>query len=471
MRDVELSSVGHWSSRQSNEYRTQVRCKQSSSPFDGADAGVSDGSAAKARGAPSPTTFDSRERLQFWRSVLENAAASEVAVNVCLPCFVCAHRAGVWEAPSEAVLSSIVLVLNLVGCFLEGFFKSTRLLSQTMRRSQVANQLVFITSQGVSEGFLNVLTSFPDISGSAATVALSQGTVRGVLYCIAQLLGGIAVYRLGRDVGWSCAQRHWPAVLRFCGFWPIFCRGLVLVSFLAMVVLGPGSSAPPARGGGAVGLAGVEASPGGASSSPSTLPLDLHAPHLQGLANVRIVYDEYTFTVPPLALGLLVGIAMSASGAVVATLFCSVLFPESSRPFARFATNLAATVLTLLAQARVDPSDWRSFVVFKFATSFCGALSAFSGTVGDIVDAYWGSAAEETSVDRVMAKKGWLPLISAAQNLFAHLSLTLVVMFITMASDAVPREIFAVGAASTQLRPWIREQESFPWHLDVASEV
>lgn len=379
--------------------------------------------------------FQRRERLFFWCSLLENAAASEVAVNVCLPCIVCSRSGGLWQTPSETMLSVMVLALNLAGCFVEGFFKSARLLSQSLRHTQVGHQRVFVTAQGLSEGFLNVVTSFPDVAGSASSiVARSRSLLLGVAYCLLHLFGGIAVYRWGRGAGWRCAQHRWSALLRFCELWSPLMRGLLLLAFAGSFLFGPSASGR------------ITGEPNGRARSGASMPLDLHAPGLPGVTGARIGNDQYAWSVPPLALGLLVGIFMSASGAVVATVLCTMIFPERSRPAARFATNLAATVLTLLAQSALKAAETRgggtlylgdcwSFVLFKFAASFCGALSAFSGTVADIADNYFGSASEDSSLDGMSVRKARLPLLSAAQNLLAHFGLTMLILLITLQSD------------------------------------
>lgn len=442
--------------------------------------------AAAESGAAGPggrwdrASSERRERLLFWRAVLENAAASEVAVNVILPCFVCSRSdSGTWRAPSEAMLGGIVFALNLVGCFLEGFCKSTKLLSQTLRHTQAAHAVVFVASQGFSEGFLNVLTSFPDIAGSGGTIAvMSDSTSLGVGYCLSQVVGGILLYHWGRRTGWRSAQRHWGVVVRACRIWPLVTRGLVVIAFGLTLWLGPPAAAGEVGG-------SLRSSPPPSLSSrrwsgvkpPSiaervggALPLDLSEPDVMlSIGGTRIVYDEFVFTFPPLALGLAVGVFMSFTGAAVAAVFCSMFFAERDRPAARLITNFAATGLTLWAQQSRSSGDAldRSFVLLKFATSFCGALSAFSGTIGDVTDAYMGSASEENTLDRALRAKGWLPWVSAAQNLLAHTALTLVVMWLSMSSVLEVQPI--VLQSDSGFQHWVRETEATPWHF--ASET
>lgn len=399
---------------------------------------------------------DPFERLSYWRTVLENAAMSEVAVNVCLPCLVCGRlEGGAFQPPSEITLCFVVLALNLSGCFLEGFFKSTKLLSQALRRSHVSHQLVFIASQGLAEGFLNVATSFPDIASSGSSIMLSSGSlVLGALYCCSQMLGGVLLYHWGRQCGARCVRQHWQSLLHFIAVWPYFARGLVILVFCTMLLLGT-----PSR---TVRSSSSSSGLKGGGDASTFLPLDLVEPGLQGVVGARIVYDEFVFEVPPLALGLAVGISMSASGAIIASIFCSLLFDEKGRPAARLITNFAATLLTLWASsARLglmngflpEHAASRSFILLKFCTSFCGALSAFSGTVGDVTDVYLGADAEESSLDELIQKKGWLPAMTAAQNFLAHLSFTLLIMLLEASPAADAPAVVVPGT----VKPMVRE--------------
>lgn len=421
--------------------------------------------ASSVRGACSAPGL---ERLWFWQSLLENAAASEVAVNVCLPCCVCGRRAGLWRPPSEASLGAVVLALNLLGCFGEGFCKSTRLLSQTLRHTHTAHQVIFIASQGLSEGFLNVVTSFPDIAGSGGSIIVGTDSVfLGVLYCLAHMVGGVMLYHSGRGCGWRCAQRHWIIVWQVCRIWPLVARGIVLAAFIVMLVIGTPNIVMPA------GVAAASAT----ASHAGLLPLDLTEPGLQGVSGVRIVYDEFVFSLPPLALGLAVGIFMSVSGAAVGALFCSVLFNEQGRPAARLITNFAATALTIWARnlrlsgQAPDRAASRTFVLLKFETSFCGALSAFSGTVGDVTDSYFGAASEESSLDKDIQKKGWLPLVSAMQNFAAHFALVLMVMMCSAHSEVKSQAFPTVLWTPARSQQWVHEQETIPWQAQPSSEV
>merc|ERR1712194_114679 len=213
------------------------------------------------------------------------------------------------------------------------------------------------------------------------------------------------------------------------------------------------------------------------SASTNLLPLDLVEPGLQGVRGARIVYDEYVFEVPPLALGLAVGMFMSAFGAIIASVFCSLLFDDKGRPAARLITNFAATLLTIWASSvRVSMQEGfpenaasRNFIILKFCTSFCGALSAFSGPVGDVTDTYLGAVAEESSLDELLQKKGWLPALSAVQNFLAHLSFTLMIMLWEAGPGAVA-STHAPLAASRSNKHWVREREALSWQA-FSSEV
>lgn len=416
------------------------------------------------------SNFDQEERQWFWRSVIENAAASEVAVNVLLPFCVCARSKGRWRPPSDQLLGVLVLMLNLVGTFLEGFCKSTRLLSQTARRARASHQLVFISSQGMSEGFLNVLTSFPDIAESGSAIALStQSMLLGVGYSALHMVGGLLCYRVGRAFGWRCAQRYWGAVILFCEVWPRIGQALVLFAFGLLLLSGP-----------LVAEAGANAVSSTAPPGSGLLPLDLTEPGLQGIGGARFVLDEVVFEVPPLALGLAVGVFMSASGAVIASVFVTALFDERQRPTARLLVNFLATAIVLLIPF-LQPADasgpW-SFLLTKFGTSFCGAISAFSGTLGDVNDAYLGSASEDSTLDsggfaelksKPAGQRPWLPFITGAQNLFAHWALVLVIMVSNFYQDAQEQQppiiLRLKGSAN-----WIRVQEAPSWHVSLPQD-
>jgi len=130
------------------------------------------------------TSTDQEELLAFWVSICENAAASEVAVNLFLPYFLCDVHSGELRPPSDFILNTLVLLLNLVSAYLEGFTKSARLLTQPMRKSRANHQLVFILSHGFSIGFLNVSSSFPDVGGGGSDIALATGSVlAGTFFC------------------------------------------------------------------------------------------------------------------------------------------------------------------------------------------------------------------------------------------------------------------------------------------------
>lgn len=366
-----------------------------------------------------------QERRWHWKFLVENAAASEIIVNVCLPWLVCEFNEGMWRHSSAVTQCSMVLILNLSGSFLEGICKSARVLSGKLRTSQTNHRLVWVTSRSYCDGFLNVLTSFTDIAGGGTTIALTtSSTLLGVAYCFTQMLGGIVLYRWGRDVGWKFVQSHWERTLQICRIWRMAVRGLTMGACILMFFLEAGG-----------------------------VPLDLSKPELVGCP-VRIVYDEYVVSLPPMILGLFVGMFMSASGAIIAVLFCDVFFSEQSRSAARFLANCLATVLVVIVQ-QVDVAEEFvavSFISVKFATSFCGSLSAFSGTIGDVSDTLAGKAAEQ---GMYKGERSWLPALSGLGNFSAHMVLTLVVMGFGV--------VWAPAPLENMEREWVREVQAPAW--------
>ena len=72
-----------------------------------------------------------------------------------------------------------------------GFFKATRLLSQTIRWSQKDHLLVFMTAEAFSAGALSVATSFPGVSGSASGLPLGLNSLWfGAIFSFSNMLLG-----------------------------------------------------------------------------------------------------------------------------------------------------------------------------------------------------------------------------------------------------------------------------------------
>lgn len=400
--------------------------------------------AAAARSVPV-----AQERRWLWQSMVESAAASEAAINLFLPFCVCQRTAsGSWTPPSAAILCSVVLALNLIGSFFEGFVKSTRLLTQTLRDTRAAHQLVFVTSQSVSSGFLNVVTSFPDIAESGSSVFLGTDSFSLCgLYCAAHMIGGMACYQIGRVAGWRCVQKHWSMTVRACRFWPVLNRSIV---FAAVVLV---TFRRPERGMG-------------------SLPLDLTQPGHPGIGDIRLSYsgDASSLTLPAAIAGLAVGIFMSASGAVTAALLVDVVCRTQARPAARLIANFAATLLVLFVPGGDGDG---SFVSLKFATSFCGALSAFSGTVGDVTETSFGTEEENSfgnglfggssipkggGHNRSDADGQWhLPYVSAAQNIVAHTGLLLFAIFWDLRDEPAKAPLPPIIIHQHGLPRWVRD--------------
>ncbi|CAE8596565.1 unnamed protein product, partial [Polarella glacialis] len=214
---------------------------------------------------------------------------------------------------------------------------------------------------------------------------------------------------------------------------------LPIAAALAFAAVATGTSKSFADGAGYAGL--------------KALPLDLTEPELRpSLPVPRFQYHGWLlFELPTCVLGMLIGMFMSISGAALGTYFCSALFHGRARPAARLLSNFAASAMAYLARAAdaaVDYEEGRNaisstsdFFRSKFVGSFCGGLSAFAGTIGDIADAHFGAATEDCSLDRDGASEAddmrratrWSKLfpLPGIQNLLVHWILTLVIMWLS----------------------------------------
>jgi len=351
------------------------------------------------------TSTDPGERVRFWIAMFENAAASEVAMNVCLPWLLCEAEGGIFKPPPRVTLNILVLIFNTLGSFAEGFFKSSRLLTQTLRSSKEGHNVVFNSSEGICSGFLNVFTSFPDVGdGGSNVVQDTESYLLGFTYCLANMIGGVACYKLGRTSGWQAAGTHWLPLVNFCRLWPYITRGLILAALFSTFL--------------------------DSKSTGVNMPLDLTSPHLIGIDGVRLEWDEYEMQFSPSLMGLAFGIFMSASGSALGIICCDMLFHENARPAARLVANAISTVLVILVNHTMFVGGNEPvFVLIKFATSFCGALSAFSGTIGDVTDSYFEHSQDEHLCDDKKRRRH-APLMSALQNFFSHLAMTVVVMLL-----------------------------------------
>lgn len=351
-------------------------------------------------------TSRGQEQLSFWLSICENAAASEVLANFWLPFCICSVKQGTIKAPSDFVLNLVVLLLNLSSSYMEGFTKSTRLLSQTLRKSNSSHMLVFIASNGFSIGFLNVSSSFPDVGEGGRDIGFDQGNMAyGHLFIIVNFVGSILFYRWGRQQGWTCMQRQWTKIVSCCVHWPTFVRIIVVISFV-FVVLGP-------------------------SFYGYDVPLDLGDPQMDPTSfdNVDIRYNQFMIHLPAIPFGLAFGILMSVLGCIAATLLSDVWFEDRHRPAARLVANFVSTVAVLFLEYVQSYRASPSFVLMKFSSSFCGAMSAFTGTIGDVYDECLGVAYEEGSYDDPDEKADRTnPAISGMQNFIAHWIMTTAIM-------------------------------------------
>ncbi|CAK9028006.1 unnamed protein product [Durusdinium trenchii] len=412
----------------------------------------------------------SEGREIFWCSLVESAAAAEVVLNLLLPCLVCSRKAGVWQPPSEWLLILLTLALNLCGTFLEGFFKATRLLSQSIRWSQKEHLFVFVTSEAFSAGALSVCTSFPGVSGSAGGVPLGLNSLSfGAAFSLLNMVFGLLVYLWGSRTGRLCFRQRWALIVRFAEIWKKVARATVIMAIFLPVL-------------------GIS----------TTLPLDMAEPELRP-TKLRLQYSWIALECPAVTLGLLCGIVMSVCGAALATYFCGKSlrhrrepdrppkrFDCHERPAARLVVNVAASAMAYIARgidAAVDSVEGRNpisatsdFLRSKFVSSFCGALSAFSGTLGDIADVQFGCASEDSTLDGPeKLRKGQAPSpqsslrslsrVPAVYNFLLHWILTLLVMWGCARFEAwpVPTELLTAApvadgsaVAPVARRPWMR---------------
>jgi len=249
-------------------------------------------------------------------------------------------------------LNTLVLILNLVSSYMEGFTKSTRLLTQTLRKTNPDHMMVFLQSHGFSIGFLNVSSSFPDVGEGARDIGFEFNMFLGHMFIVVNMIGSILCYRWGRQDGWKSMQHNWPRIVWCCTYWPPFIRLGLLASFL-FVVLGPA-------------FYGYD------------VPLDLGDPQIPASTGSAIkvpIYDEYKIHIPAVPLGLAFGIAMSVLGCIAATLISDVWFEERRRPYARLVANFASTAAVLLVDQIQSWNKTPSFVLMKFSfilwRSFC----------------------------------------------------------------------------------------------------
>eukprot|EP00929_Paragymnodinium_shiwhaense_P031745 TRINITY_DN17718_c0_g1_i4.p1 TRINITY_DN17718_c0_g1~~TRINITY_DN17718_c0_g1_i4.p1 ORF type:complete len:379 (-),score=82.43 TRINITY_DN17718_c0_g1_i4:448-1584(-) len=265
--------------------------------------------------APVP---DAAERRWLWRATIESAAGAEVFVNVCLPLLVCDRDAasGSFRPPSARFLCMLVLLFNFSGAFMEGFCKSARLLCQAGRRTKASQQLVFVMSHALAGGFLNVLTSFPDIAENGNDVIAATGSYTlGALFCLFHLVGGLALYRCGCLAGWQWTQRHWPDVVAVCAAVTWAFRGLLVM--VVTLILWPSLSS-------LCGIVNEDALLEGVA-----VPLDVSWPDHPGVESLRLAAGTRRTSwlnamLPAPLIGLGIGVFMSGAGAIAAAVFVEI---------------------------------------------------------------------------------------------------------------------------------------------------
>lgn len=383
------------------------------------------------------------DRCLFWFSVCENGAASEVVVNFMLPYLLCRFINGEITPPSNLTCNTVVLLLNLVSAYLEGFAKSTQLLSQHLWKTNASYRTIYLQAHGFSLGFLNVSSSFPDVGGGASDATLAWGSCFfGLLYISANMHGSMLVYKFGRDAGWQAMQRNWSRVLLFYRIWPYIVRASLIASLL-FIIYGP-------------------------ASVGHNLPLDLTDPEVGGIENVRLIYDEYVIHVPAQSAGLMFGIFMSTFGCVVAALSTEFFYEENHRCFARLMANLISTVAVLLVNY-VQQDGSPNFMLMKFSNSFCGAFSAFSSTIGDVYDDSYGAPTEVSIMGSLNGGKesnGFA--LTGAQNFLFHFLLTVIIMALGVYTGPLSAPPILISVDDDHVRgfgTFSHELDSHMWNI------
>lgn len=389
-----------------------------------------------------------RERVDFWWSVCQNAAASEIVVNLALPWFLCDVQAGVIQPPEMWWLNFWVLILNLWSSYMEGYTKSVRLLTQTQRRTSVNHYTVFIAANGFCYGFLNVSSSFPDVGEGGSDIAIATGSIfAGSLFVLINMVGSIFFYGWGRNSGWRDLQKQsiFNIILRF---------GQLLPALMSTII-----------------LAGFVFAAAGREEFGTCVPLDAGDPDVVGgLENARRFFDAFSIKVSPRLIGLAFGVAMSTLGVIFATLLVDVWFDDHDRPLARLIGNLVSTIIMLILQHIQDQEALPNFFLMKFNSSFCGGLSAFSGTMGEVFDQFFGAAEEELFEDEPPDRqKGheqvwWWPDITGWQNFAVHWVQTMLIMMFCMRygpddQDPPPRIVLS----ESRRLGFVRETSAEPW--------
>lgn len=123
---------------------------------------------------------------------------------------------------------------------------------------------------------------------------------------------------------------------------------------------------------------------------------------------------------------LIVGCFFSALGALVSFYLSEI---ATDKPvLGRLVTNIVSIVMVVMVRFiyYLSPATLHSIVLAKFSTSFCGSASSFSGTIGDVHDA-WSMPDMEGPKGRCK-RTAVRSKVGAIQNFGIHLILTVLLM-------------------------------------------
>lgn len=280
--------------------------------------------------------------------------------------------------------------------------------------------MIFDTLGGFRGGFLSVLTSFPDISDAASDLIMETGGENyhiGVSYCVFGVICGVLAYlyggkeqnynslvenggkivtqelrtrasyqQMGKSTVTPANSNSNRSLFISLRLYDLFVKAIFAFTIIVVFV----KNQTP--------------------TNSNAIPTDLAYPHLK----------------PPLSsplLGLSLGCFFSALGAVVGEIIVrkassgtvkSAQVSSNSNSnlsstshhngvLARALNNALACALVFAARLLIfyDKSGaWdQSYILMKFMTCMCGALSAMSGTIADVCDSIKDGMQSESALD------------------------------------------------------------------------
>lgn len=308
-----------------------------------------------------------------------SAMAGECLLNCLIPALVLSSDSRSKAIPpSKFVVSASVFLFNVLGSYLQGRCKRDN------------DRLT-----GFSNGFLSVLTSFPDVGESASDIVGSTSSYHlGGFYCFFGMLVSSIVYANGCKV-----SNHSNDIFLQPRRWHTMCCFVIVLSLLVCMLF------------------------------PSA-PVDFSRPDLT----------------PPVCglVGLAIGSGMSISGAIIGTLIVEYL--PHQELWARFVNNLASCIFVLWTRIRAQSIGHLGFFALKFMTAFCGALSNYSGTIGDVMEEY----------RKQNPRKG-------VSNFVIHFVMCLALMIVALHLVTEEAEVGTIIIPTKDLQ-YLDPRPSQPWH-------